>query len=139
MGARKRRKKGAGSFVDTAAHGGSAKYVTAEAAAKDFVSDANVELREYLREWRRSAAKQQGVPAFVVMHDTSLDELCRVQPASLRAVRSISGFGERKVELYGQEILEALKRFRDGDRASGASEKKLKNGESTYRQNMARG
>jgi ATP-dependent DNA helicase RecQ len=76
------------------------------------------DLREYLREWRRVASKQQGVPAFVVMHDTSLDELCMVRPTSLSGIRSISGFGERKTELYGQEILEALKLFRQGARAT---------------------
>jgi len=37
-------------------------------------------LREYLREWRRATAKRQGVPRTFVMHDTSLEELCRVAP-----------------------------------------------------------
>ena len=79
---------------------------------KYVASDANAELREYLREWRRTAAKQQGVPAFVVMHDTALDDLCRVCPRSLAELLRVHGFGERKVELYGQQILEALSRFR---------------------------
>ena len=39
--------------------------------------DVDPALREYLREWRRAAAKEQGVPAFVVMHDSALDEVCR--------------------------------------------------------------
>ena len=82
------------------------------------LQEIDSELREYLREWRREAAKQQGVPAFVVLHDTSLDELCRVRPESLSAIRAISGFGERKTELYGTQILEALKRFRQGGRAA---------------------
>ena len=69
------------------------------------------ELREILREWRRVAAKQQGVPAFVVMHDTSLDELCRVRPASLSELLRVHGFGERKVELYGEQIIAELARF----------------------------
>src|SRR5262245_22497881 len=41
------------------------------------VPEANRELREHLRMWRREVAKRQGIPAFTVMHDTSLDELCR--------------------------------------------------------------
>jgi ATP-dependent DNA helicase RecQ len=78
---------------------------------------ANPELREYLRQWRREAATRQGVPAFVVMYDSTLEEVCRVLPRSLHEIRRISGFGERKTETYGQPILDALQRFRDGERA----------------------
>jgi ATP-dependent DNA helicase RecQ len=90
------------------------------------MADAEVdpELREYLREWRRVAAKQQGVPAYVVMHDTSLDELCRKRPASINQLLHVSGFGERKSEMYGQQIFDAFKRFRDGARATLEPEKK---------------
>jgi ATP-dependent DNA helicase RecQ len=75
------------------------------------------ELREYLRVWRRAAAKEQGVPAFVVMHDSSLEELCRKRPASIAELLRISGFGEHKATLYGPQIFEALERFRNGARA----------------------
>ena len=87
--------------------------------------EGNSELREYLRMWRRDVAKKQGIPAFTVMHDTSLEELCRVMPQSLAAIRGIHGFGERKTESYGREILEAIRQFRQGARADKAAEKKL--------------
>ena len=76
------------------------------------------ELREYLREWRRVTAREQGTPAFVVLHDTTLDEICRMRPTSLAQLRTITGIGERKAELYGDEILHALQRFRTGARAA---------------------
>jgi ATP-dependent DNA helicase RecQ len=81
------------------------------------VLDIDPELREYLREWRRATAKQQGVPAFVVMHDSSLEELCRKRPGSIPELLGISGFGEHKAALYGPQIFEALQRFRNGARA----------------------
>jgi ribonuclease D len=56
--------------------------------------------------------------AFIIMHDSSLDELCRIRPRTLSELRRVSGFGERKTELYGQQILDALRRFQDGARAS---------------------
>ena len=87
--------------------------------------DGNSELREYLRMWRRDVAKKQGIPAFTVMHDTSLEELCRVMPESLAAIRGIHGFGERKTEAYGREILEAIRQFRSGVRAEKAKGKEL--------------
>jgi ATP-dependent DNA helicase RecQ len=82
------------------------------------VSDVDLNLREFLREWRRETAKEQNVPAFVVMHDTTLDEICRVRPGSIGGLLQISGIGERKAELYGRQILDALKRFSGGARAA---------------------
>ncbi len=87
--------------------------------------EGNSELREYLRMWRRDVAKKQDIPAFTVMHDTSLEELCRVMPESLAAIRGIHGFGERKTESYGREILAAIRQFRQGVRIKQAAEKKL--------------
>jgi ATP-dependent DNA helicase RecQ len=82
------------------------------------VTDIDPALREYLREWRRAAAKEQGVPAFVVMHDSALDEVCRRQPGSIPKLLGISGFGEYKAALYGPRIFEALENFRNGARAT---------------------
>jgi ATP-dependent DNA helicase RecQ len=82
---------------------------------------ADADLREYLREWRRVAAREQGVPAFVVLHDTSLDDLCRVRPTTLVELRGVFGFGEIKTERYGPEILAALAAYRRGARAASSS------------------
>jgi ATP-dependent DNA helicase RecQ len=85
---------------------------------------ADSELSEYLREWRRTTAKEQGVPAFVVLHDTTLEEICRRRPSSIADLRGITGIGERKAEVYGKGILAALERYGSGARASAAPEKK---------------
>src|SRR5271169_6530447 len=94
------------------------------AAGTSGVSAADAELREYLREWRRITAKEQGVPAFVVLHDTTLEEICRRRPSSIAELLSITGIGERKAEVYGKGILAALQRYLGGARASAAPEKK---------------
>jgi ATP-dependent DNA helicase RecQ len=90
------------------------------------------ELREYLREWRRAMAKENGVPAYIVLHDSSLEEICRRQPKILAELREIPGIGERKAEVYGQEILNALEKFREGERAAG-SERSAKPADETLR------
>jgi ATP-dependent DNA helicase RecQ len=90
------------------------------------------ELREYLREWRRVMAKENSVPAYIVLHDSSLEEICRRQPKVLAELREIPGIGERKAEVYGQEILDALRKFQEGQRASG-SERSAKPGDETLR------
>jgi ATP-dependent DNA helicase RecQ len=80
--------------------------------------------RDYLREWRRIIAQEQGVPAFVVLHDTSLEEICGLEPTTMAQLRTVTGIGERKSEMYGQEILAALKRYREGARASASPDRK---------------
>jgi ATP-dependent DNA helicase RecQ len=86
--------------------------------------EPDADLREYMREWRRNTAKDQGMPAYVVLHDTTLDEICRVRPSSIAELLTITGIGERKAEMYGQEILGALQRYSEGARASALPQKK---------------
>ena len=96
-------------------------------------ADIDPDLREYLREWRRTTAKESGTPAFIIMHDTSLDELCRRRPQSLAELLQVPGFGERKCELYGEQIIEALKSYGSGARALGTLEPRSKPAEETMR------
>jgi ATP-dependent DNA helicase RecQ len=95
------------------------------AGVGDVAAGVDPELRDYLRECRREWAKERGIPAFVVMHDTSLDELCRARPRLISELLQVFGFGERKAEMYGAEIFSALERYRQGARAAAAPEKKL--------------
>jgi len=88
------------------------------------VSDADQELRDYLREWRRSMAKEKGMPAYVVLHDTSLDEICRMQPKSIGELLNITGIGERKAAMYGTAILAVLQQYREGARVEARPGKK---------------
>jgi ATP-dependent DNA helicase RecQ len=114
----KKRKDPATKWVDTV------KKVVEERAVVEMPRPAAVpsvtdELREHMRQWRRNVSKELSVPAFIIMHDTTLDEVCRVRPATLIELRSVSGFGDRKVEMYGEQILAALKSF--GPRTRGAT------------------
>jgi len=90
------------------------------------------ELREYLREWRRGMAKEKNVPAYIVLHDSSLEEICRRKPKYYAELLEIAGIGERKAEIYGQPILDALEKFRQGERAGGV-ERKIKPVDETLR------
>jgi ATP-dependent DNA helicase RecQ len=88
------------------------------------LAEPDHELREYLREWRRVTAKEQGMPAYVVLHDSSLDEICRMRPTSIAQLLEITGIGERKADTYGQKILAALRSYEAGARAEEPAEKK---------------
>ncbi len=83
------------------------------------------ELNEYLREWRRNTAKDKGISAFIVLNDSALEDLCLVEPSNLQELRRVSGFGEKRVEMYGAQILDALRRFRQGERPTGEGKLKV--------------
>jgi ATP-dependent DNA helicase RecQ len=72
-------------------------------------------LRERLREWRRAAAKRNKVPAYIVMHDSTLEDLCARRPSTIDELLEVSGIGQRRAELYGAEIL-AVIATRDAER-----------------------
>jgi superfamily II DNA helicase RecQ len=96
-----------------------AKSRTNEAAQEAGNSLEFDALYGHLREWRRALSKELNTPAFIVMHDTTLAQLCRLKPATMFQLRQVPGFGDRKVELYGERVLDALESF--GKRARGAT------------------
>jgi ATP-dependent DNA helicase RecQ len=65
-------------------------------------------LVDHMREWRRVVAKRAGMPAYVIMHDSTLEEICRRRPSSTMELLEINGIGVRKAEMYGSDILSAL-------------------------------
>jgi ATP-dependent DNA helicase RecQ len=81
----------------------------------------DAELADYLRQWRRDIAREKKVPAFVVLHDSTLEELCRRRPGTIAELMQVSGIGERKAEVYGAELLQALRNFAAGTRAAAVA------------------
>ena len=61
-----------------------------------------------MREWRRRFARQRGVPAFMILNDASLADLCRKEPRTMEELLEVTGIGERKAQSFGNEILKAL-------------------------------
>ena len=53
-------------------------------------------------------AKEQGVPPYVIFHDSTLLEIHQQKPASLSAMSRITGVGQAKLERYGDEFLQVL-------------------------------
>jgi len=90
-------------------------------------------LAEYLREWRRNMARENKVPAYIILHDSTLEELCRRRPANLAELKQVPGIGEKKADVYGAEILQALRNFGDGARAAPAVAREPAPAEQTLR------
>ena len=71
--------------------------------------DINVGLWEALRDCRRELAEAQGVPPYVIFHDSTLVEMCSVVPRTLEGFSKLSGVGERKLMKYGEAFLAAIR------------------------------
>ena len=80
--------------------------------------EAEPALAEYLREWRRSMARENKVPAYIILHDSTLEELCRRRPSNLALLKQVPGIGEKKADVYGAEILQVLRNYDGGARAT---------------------
>ncbi len=77
-------------------------------------------LFESLRVWRRDRAKEQGVPPYVIFHDSTLREVAALKPLSLSELSAVEGIGDTKLERHGESLLDALARAMEREDAPAA-------------------
>lgn len=61
---------------------------------------------ERLRQWRAMTAREQGVPAYVILHDRTLRELAWSAPQQAVELTRISGLGSARLQRYGEQLLQ---------------------------------
>ncbi|CAG0963999.1 ATP-dependent DNA helicase RecQ [Rhodocyclaceae bacterium] len=69
---------------------------------------ADAGLFDALRQWRGQTAREQGVPAYVILHDRTLHELAARKPQTMDELLEVAGIGEAKATRYGAALLEVL-------------------------------
>lgn len=74
----------------------------------------DAELFELLRDWRRKTAEGRGVPAYMVCSDATLRGLCRRRPSTREELLEVSGIGEKKADVYGDDLIEVIAEFEAG-------------------------
>ena len=67
------------------------------------------ELYQALKHWRKEQADQEKLPAFCIFSNAVLDGICAKRPQSLEALGEIKGLGKKKIEKYGEQLLEIVK------------------------------
>ena len=77
--------------------------------AQPLTSEDDASLWEILRAHRLELARTQGVPPYVIFHDSTLLEMTRTVPTSIEAMASINGIGQVKLERYGDSFLDLLR------------------------------
>ena len=73
------------------------------------VLSADQDLWDALRNKRLEIARSQGVPPYVIFHDSTLQELLKIRPKTLKDFSQISGVGKAKLERYGLDFLQIIK------------------------------
>jgi len=86
-----------------AARGRSAVRAVADAPSQRSQQQSPLVAR--LRQWRSEKAREQGVPAYVILHDRTLLEIAALLPDSPQALLAVPGIGLAKVQRYGDELL----------------------------------
>ena len=76
-----------------------------EPATRPNGSKGDPVLQTALKAWRAEIARRRGVPAYVVLHDSTIDGIASTRPATLAELRGIAGIGDKKLEHYGDELI----------------------------------
>lgn len=82
-----------------------------EKPAKEPVYDED--LFQKLRVWRAEQANKQHIAAYMVLHDSALQEIARRQPVDISLLMAIKGLGPKKVDLYSASILTLVREHLD--------------------------
>ena len=62
-----------------------------------------------LKAWRAEVAKEHNLPAYVIFHDATLAHIAAANPQNLPDLHGISGIGAKKLEAYGQAVLQVCR------------------------------
>jgi len=84
------------------------KELAADTSSKDTPIHLHNDLFELLREQRRTLAKQQNIPPYVIFSDKSLHEMCRLLPTTPETLLAVNGVGKAKLESYGNDFIKII-------------------------------
>ncbi|HKJ19256.1 MAG TPA: HRDC domain-containing protein, partial [Woeseiaceae bacterium] len=78
-------------------------------ARQRVVADEDLGLWEALRTCRQTIASEHNVPAYVIFHDKTLQEMLAYRPQTAEEMLDISGVGQTKLDRYGDRFLSVLR------------------------------
>jgi len=79
---------------------------------------AEQELFQRLVALRRKISSEVRLPPYIIFHDSTLKDMCRLLPADLQAFGTIQGVGAAKLEKYGARFIEAIRDFTGAGKAA---------------------
>ena len=80
--------------------------------AADEPGIVNEELRDRLQQWRSDRFKADNVPAYTIMHQSTLIQIATLIPSTRQELLAIKGFGEASFRKYGEQLLEICSEYK---------------------------
>ena len=80
-----------------------------KSASEKVIADEDLGLWEALRACRQTLANEHDVPAYVIFHDKTLQEMLMYRPQTAEEMLDISGVGQTKLDRYGDRFLSVLR------------------------------
>ena len=81
---------------------------TAVVLSEPVSATVNPILKQRLWQWRREKAQALNVSAYLVLHNSALEEMAQRVPQTLDELGEIKGIGPSKIEHYGEELLSVM-------------------------------
>ncbi len=80
-------------------------------SSQPVLSPLEQKLFDRLKWWRMEVARQRNLPAYVILQDLALREIAVVQPKTAAELLQISGIGNKRLSMWGEEILKLVNEF----------------------------
>ncbi len=75
------------------------------------LSDAEKMLFDRLKQWRREKANDEGVPVYIIATNREIKDIIKAAPKNVEEISAIRGFGRKKVEKYGKDLVALIQAF----------------------------
>jgi superfamily II DNA helicase RecQ len=92
-------------FVGPAQEESSGEFPRVSPDTAEAEPDVDEVLYATLRAWRLEHAREQGVPSFVIFHDSHLRAIATHRPTTPESLLKVKGVGQVKLEKYGASII----------------------------------
>lgn len=73
------------------------------------IEEKNDSLIERLKNYRLTKAKEKNLPPYYVFNDETLNEIISIKPQTIDELLTVKGFGQKKCEWYGNDILQIIR------------------------------
>ncbi len=72
------------------------------------LNNAEREIYRALDEWRNHKANEENLAPYIIARNSWLKQIIKLNPTSVKELNSIKGFGERRVNKYGKDIIKTI-------------------------------
>ena len=71
-------------------------------------TDRELKLEKQLKDYRYAKSKELGIKPYFILNNNGLENLVKMKPSSIEELKNVSGFGEKNIEKYGDDILKSI-------------------------------